>query len=57
MVRVSLLRKKLDVTYPTAQADIDRLVELKILAPLEGLRPKCYYSPEIYGIAFAEQND
>ncbi|HEY3854208.1 MAG TPA: Fic family protein [Verrucomicrobiae bacterium] len=57
IIRVSLLHKKLGVTYPTAQADIDRLVELEILTPLEGLRPKCYYSPEIYGIAFAEQND
>ena len=55
IVRISNLRKKLDVTYPTAQADIDRLVELNILNPIEDIRPKCYYSPEIYKIAYAEQ--
>jgi Fic family protein len=55
IVRVSSLCKKEGITYPTAQADIDRLVELNILKPIEGIRPKCYYSPEIYEIAYAEQ--
>ncbi|MDB6018605.1 MAG: filamentation induced by cAMP protein fic [Pedosphaera sp.] len=55
-VRVSNLHKKLGVSYPTAQSDIDRLEKLNILKPLPNLRPKCYYSPEIYEIAFAEQN-
>lgn len=55
-VRISYLRKKLGVSYPTAQADIDRLVKLNILAPLPELRPKCFYAPEIYHIAYAEQN-
>jgi Fic family protein len=56
-IRVSTLRKSSGVSYPTAQADVDRLVELKILEPMPGLRPKCYYAPEIYKIAYAEQND
>lgn len=56
MVRVSDLRKKLDVSYPTAQSDVNRLVKAKILAPLEDLRPKCYYAPEIFAIAYAEQD-
>jgi Fic family protein len=55
-VRVSILHKKLGVSYPTAQSDIDRLEKLKILTHLPDLHPKCYYSPEIYAIAYAEQN-
>jgi hypothetical protein len=42
--------------YPTAQADIDRLVKAKILMPLRDVRPKAYFSPEIFRIAFAEQD-
>jgi Fic family protein len=55
-VRVSNLRKKLGVSYPTAQSDVDELERLKILKLLPELHPKCYFSPEIYAIAYAEQN-
>jgi len=54
VVRVSQLAKKLKVSYPTAQADVDRLVELKILVPLNNSYPKAYYAPEILDIAYAE---
>ncbi len=54
IARVSYLKSKLNVTYPTAQSDVDRLVKAKILYPLEGIRPKAYYSPEIMAIAYSE---
>jgi Fic family protein len=56
IVRVSSLRRTLGVSYPTAQTDIDRLVTAKILSPLAEMRPKCYYAPEIFAIAYAEQD-
>jgi|ERR1700722_8533586 len=56
IVRVSYLRRQLGVSYPTAQSDVDRLEELAILKPIPDLHPKCYYAPEIYAIAYAEQN-
>jgi Fic family protein len=54
VVRVSDLRKKLEISYPTAQTDVDRLVQSEILKPLGDTRPKAYYSPEIFDIAYAE---
>ncbi len=55
VVRVSHLRRTLKVTYPTAQSDVDRLVNAQILKPVPEMHPKCYYSPEIFDIAYAEQ--
>jgi Fic family protein len=54
IVRVADLHKKLNVTYPTAQADIDILVKAKILTPLSTIRPKSFYSPEIIDIAYQD---
>ena len=54
MVQVSNLKKKLNKSYPTVQSDIDRLVKAKILYPVNGVRPKAYYSPEIMNIAYRE---
>jgi Fic family protein len=54
VVRVSRLRKTLNVSYPTAQSDIDRLVTAGILQPLGEIRPKSYYSPEIFTIAYSD---
>jgi Fic family protein len=55
-VQVSNLRQKLGVSWPTAQADIDRLVKLGILRIIPNMWPKSYYAPEIYEIAYAEQD-
>lgn len=55
IVRVSSLKRKLKVTYPTAQSDVDRLVKAKIIRPLADVRPKAYYSAEIMKIAYEEQ--
>jgi Fic family protein len=54
IVRVVDVQKKLDVTYPTAKADIDRLVEAGILRDLETESVKTFYAPEVFAIAFGD---
>jgi Fic family protein len=56
IVRVSSLKRKLRVTYPTAQSDVDRLVKAQILQPLENIRPKAYFSNEIMSTAYGEDD-
>ena len=51
-VRVSALPTKLAVTYPTAKADILRLVDAGILKELSQVSPKTYYSPEVFSVAY-----
>lgn len=55
IVRVTDVARRLDVTYPTAKSDIDKLVELGILAELRNAYPKAFYSPAIYGAAYSEE--
>jgi Fic family protein len=52
IVRVTSLAKSLGISYPTAQSDVERLIKAKILQPLAGVRPKAYFSPEIWSIAY-----
>lgn len=52
IVQVASMSRKYHVTYPTAQDDIDRLVESGVLAPLEGVRPKSFFAPEIFHVAY-----
>lgn len=42
------------VTYPTAKSDIEKLVDLNILKVLPEGRPKIFYCPGIFGIAYSE---
>lgn len=53
-VRVAELRDRLEVTYPTAKADVDRLVRAGILKQLENIAPKTFYAPEVFNIAYEE---
>jgi len=53
-IRVASLPAKLQITYPTAKKDIERLVEAGILSELENLSPKTYYAPDVFNIAYAE---
>ncbi len=41
-VRVSSLARRLGVTYPTAKADIERLVQAGVLHELPGVSPKTF---------------
>ena len=52
IIRVSTVQRMFTVHYGTAKADIDKLIEVKILSPLSGLRPKAFYSSEILAIAY-----
>ena len=51
-VRIADLPARLDVTYPTARADVERLVDVKILRELPTVRPKTYYAPEVFNVAY-----
>jgi Fic family protein len=53
-VRIVDLAKHLGVTYPTAKADVDRLVKAGILSELKSITPKTYYAPEVFNVAYAE---
>jgi Fic family protein len=53
-VRVADLPERLDVTYPTAKSDVDRLIECGILAELPDTPARTVYSPEIFRIAYAD---
>jgi Fic family protein len=53
-LRIADLAKRLEVTYPTAKADVERLVRAGILQPLSGISPKTYYAPEVFGVAYEE---
>lgn len=52
LVTIPLIARMFDVTYPTAKADIDKLIRLRILKDLEWGRPNVFYAPGIMEIAF-----
>jgi len=53
-VRVAQLAKRLDVTYPTAKSDIDRLVQAGILHELPNVTPKTFYAPDVFKVSYGE---
>jgi Fic family protein len=55
-VRVADLPKRLEVTYPTARADIDRLVQAGILQELPGVNPRTFYAPDVFKVAYEEMD-
>jgi Fic family protein len=44
----------LGVSYPTAKADVQRLVDAGILQELKDLTPATFYAPEVFNVAYAE---
>jgi len=54
LARIADLQKHLEVTYPTAKADVDRLVRAGILREVEGISPKTYFAPEVFGVAYED---
>jgi len=52
ITRVTDLVRALNVTYPTARADIDRLMQAGILRELPDVSPKAFYAPEIMHAAY-----
>jgi Fic family protein len=53
-VRIADLPQRLGITYPTAKADVERLVEAEILSELPNVAPKTYYAPEVFNVAYDE---
>lgn len=51
-VRVADLARKLSVTYPTAKADVERLVQANILSELPNVTPKTFYAPAVFEVAY-----
>lgn len=56
-IRVADLPEKLNVTYPTANSDVDRLAQVGILKKLPDVSPKTFYAPEVYSVAYEELED
>lgn len=52
--RAASLTTAMNVSYPTAKGDVDRLTELGILRELPSLYPRTHYAHAIYEIAFHE---
>ena len=55
IIRVTDAARRLDVSYPTANTDIGKLVSLDILAPLPNTYPKAYVSHAIFDAAYSEE--
>lgn len=53
MLRITDLSEKLGVSYPTAKADVERLVRVKILRELPNVSPKTFFAPEVFAIAYS----
>jgi Fic family protein len=56
IVSPSSLARKLNVTYPTARADIDRLVKAGILTQLPNTSPMTFYAPALFNITFSDSD-
>ena len=51
-VRITNLADGLGIAYSTAKLDCEKLVRAGILAELPKVRPKTYYSPEVFDLAY-----
>jgi hypothetical protein len=53
-VHIPYLASRFNVTYPTAKADVDRLLKAGILKGLPGLRRRAFYAPEVVSIIYSD---
>ncbi len=56
-LRVAEIARRLEVTYPTAKSDLEKLAEVGILRLLPDFSPKTYYAPEVYKVAYEDISD
>lgn len=54
IVKITTVAKTHNTTYPTAKADIEKLVAANILAPLDVSGQKTYFAPEIFEITYKD---
>ena len=57
LITIPIIAQSFSISYPSAQKDIERLVEAGILKELLSLRPKTFFSPAIVNIAYSEPGD
>lgn len=51
------VKRRFEVTYPTAKSDVEALVKVGVLKELGDRRPRIFFAPEILAIAFDEVAD
>ncbi len=55
LTTIPTVAREFDVTFPTAQADINKLVRLGVLSPSKRKsKPKYFIAPEIFHVAYAD---
>jgi Fic family protein len=54
IVQLSRLPDRLQITYPTAKSDVERLIEVGILAELPDLNVRTFYAPEVWRVAYGD---
>lgn len=57
VLTVPYLARRYGVHYQTAKKDVERLIGAKILRELPRPRPKAYYCPEIFSIAYGQPEE
>ncbi len=53
-VRIADLPKRLNVSYPTARTDVQRLTDAGILEELPNASQKTYYAPRVYEVIYED---
>ena len=51
LIPIADLARRLEVTYPRANMDVERLVQAGILQALAGMQAQTYYAPDVFGVA------
>lgn len=54
VIQISTMARDLEVTYPTARADIDKLLAMGILIEMSGSRPKTFLAERIVQISYSD---
>ncbi|PXF59451.1 MAG: Fic family protein [Deltaproteobacteria bacterium] len=54
VLRIPDVAKKYSITYPTAKTDVQGLVKEDVLQEIEDIRPRTFFSPDIFEIAYGE---
>jgi Fic family protein len=55
VIRITDVAANLNITYPTAKADVDKLVDHGILKTLDRAYPKAFFAPEVMKAAYGEE--
>jgi Fic family protein len=56
-VRIADLPRLLDITYPTAKSDCEKLVDAEILSPLPNLSPATLVARDVFNVAYDDIGD